>query len=233
MHLSIVIPTYNEEKQIADLLRLLIKQTAGLEQSHIIVVDGQSTDHTVEEVGQFDVSCYCSDKKGRAAQMNAGAKHAKGDVLYFVHADCRPPDTFSDDIRDAVNSGSRAGCFRTSFDSDHPLLKINAYCTRFQSLMCRGGDQTLFINKNLFNQLNGFKEDYIIMEDYDLIQRIRREVKFRIIPKEVTVSARKYANNGYLTVQLANLVVFMMYRFDCSQQQMINTYKQMISHPKF
>lgn len=99
--------------------------------------------------------------------------------------------------------------------------------------MCRGGDQTLFITRKLFEQLEGFREDFKIMEEYDLIQKIQRTSHFKIIPKDVLVSARKYEKNHYLQVNFANLVVFMMYFSGARQDTMIHAYKSLIHHPKF
>ena len=99
--------------------------------------------------------------------------------------------------------------------------------------MCRGGDQTLFVTRDLFEKLGGFRNDFVIMEDYDLIQKIQRETSFKIIPKDVIVSPRKYDNNQYLRVNFANFVVFMMYFFGARQQTMISAYKNLIYHPKF
>jgi len=105
--------------------------------------------------------------------------------------------------------------------------------TRFDRIMCRGGDQTLYITKSLFNRLGGYRDDFIIMEDYDLIERIQNNASFKIIPKNVIVSARKYEQNNYLKVQAANFVVFMMYFWGCSQKKLHNTYAQLLSLPKF
>lgn len=105
--------------------------------------------------------------------------------------------------------------------------------TRFDRIMCRGGDQTLFITRSLFDRLGGYKDDYMIMEDYDLIERIQDITDFKIIQKDVTVSSRKYHNNGYLKVQIANFVVFMMYFLDYPQEKMVSTYKSLLYHPKF
>jgi hypothetical protein len=165
--------------------------------------------------------------------MNYGAQQAQGDILYFVHADTVPPSSFPDDIADATSQGYESGCYRYKFNIDHPLLNINAHCTRYDRLMCRGGDQTLFITRSLFNELGGFREDYMIMEDYDLIEKIQSCSPFKIIPKNATVSARKYDVNGYFQVNIANLIVFMMYFAGASQQTMVHAYKNLIVHPKF
>tara|TARA_R110002124_G_scaffold48026_4_gene142182 strand:+ start:1532 stop:2239 length:708 start_codon:yes stop_codon:yes gene_type:complete len=233
MAISIIIPTYNEEKTIPDLLDHLSKGIVNLRDAEILVVDGGSSDRTVEVASGLGFRCFLSDRKGRAAQMNVGAEDAKGDILYFVHADTFPPASFVDDINQALSEGFKSGCYRYQFDRyPNPLLKINAYCTRFDRIMCRGGDQTLFITRNLFNKLGGFREDFSIMEDYDLIQKIQKVTTFKIIQKDATVSSRKYDENGYFKVQIANLIIFLMYFTNVSQEQMVHVYQSLINYPK-
>lgn len=232
MNVSIIIPTYNEAESIGKLLRHL-KKYGDDRLLEIIVVDGGSTDRTVEIAKSHHATCFISEIKGRAAQMNAGYRHSTGDLLYFVHADSFPPPGYLDDLSYAVNSGYESGCYRFRFDSDRLLLKVNSWFTRFDRIMCRGGDQTLFITRSLFEMLGGFREDFMIMEDYDLIQKVQREASFKIIPKDVVVSARKYENNAYLKVNFANLVIFLMYFSGARQQTMVSAYKNLINHPKF
>ena len=232
MKVSIIIPTYNEEKSIGKLLNYLNKYGDD-RLAECIVVDGGSEDRTVEIVKNRQAICLSCEKKGRAAQMNMGYRHSSGDLLYFVHADSFPPETYLDDLFTAIKNGYPAGCYRFRFDSDRFLLKVNSYFTRFDRIMCRGGDQTLFITRSLFEKLGGFRSDFMIMEDYDLIQRIQKEAPFKIIPKDVLVSPRKYDNNQYLKVNFANFVIFMMYFFGARQQTMVSAYKNLIYHPKF
>ena len=233
MKVSIIIPTYNEEKSIGKLLDHL-KKHSDHRLLEIIVVDGKSEDKTAEIVqSKSNVSFLSSEKKGRAPQMNAGYRHASGDLLYFVHADSFPPESYVDDLFTTINNGYEAGCYWFRFDSDRFLLKINSYFTRFDRIMCRGGDQTLFVTRSLFEELGGFREDFMIMEDYDLIQKIQKKSSFKIIPKDVILSPRKYEKNSYLKVNFANLVIFMMYFFGARQQTMVSAYKNLIYHPKF
>jgi rSAM/selenodomain-associated transferase 2 len=232
MKISIIIPTYNEESWIVEQLIHLEKHSKDCV-AEIIVVDGGSTDNTVQLVRKAGFTCLKSAQKGRAAQMNTGYKHSTGDVLYFVHADSTPPHSYIDDIQKAMNDGFKAGCYRFRFNSDKWLLKINSYFTRFNGIMCRGGDQTLFVKRELFEKLDGFREDFQIMEDYDMIKKIQQVADFRIIPKDVIVSARKYEKNYYLQVNLANFIIFMMYFANVSQDMMVTTYKRLIYHPKF
>ena len=215
MQMSIIIPTYNEAENMGRVLTRL-REYSTPDLAEIIVVDGGSADNTLKMAREHgaDISCV-SPHKGRAAQMNYGASLARGDVFYFVHADTLPPKTYIEDIMIALEKGYPMGCFRFKFDSDRKLLRINAYFTRFDRLMCRGGDQTLFVTRRLFEELEGYRADFKIMEEYDFLTRARRLAPFRIIPKDVIVSARKYDNNSYLRVNLANFIVFMMYFLGC------------------
>lgn len=232
MKVSVIIPTYNEEKSIGKLLNH-IKKYGDEKLLECIVVDGGSEDRTVEIVQKNGTTCLICDQKSRAAQMNMGYRNSSGDLLYFVHADSLPPKTFLDDLVTALKNGYQAGCYRFRFDSDRFLLKVNSYFTRFDRIMCRGGDQTLFITRSLFEKIGGFRSEFLIMEDYDLIQKIQKEASFKIIPKDVVVSPRKYDKNQYLKVNFANFVIFMMYFFGARQQTMVSAYKNLIYHPKF
>lgn len=225
--ISIIIVTYNEAKNIQKLLKHLLshKHPAIKE---ILVVDGGSTDDTPSLADSDGVEVLKSPKKGRAFQMNYGAQRATGNILYFVHADTLPPISYASDILNAIKNGFPIGCFRFQFDSDRFLLKVNSYFTRFDKMWCRGGDQSLFVRREIFDDLNGYTESMQIMEEYDFIKRARINHSFKIIPKPVLVSARKYKKNGYLRVQVANLTIFNMYRFGCSQKFMVTTYNRLL-----
>ncbi|MCL6523989.1 MAG: TIGR04283 family arsenosugar biosynthesis glycosyltransferase [Thermoflavifilum sp.] len=232
--ISIVIPTYQEAGQIGKLisyLREIIVQEGFEEKAvQIIVCDGGSTDQTLQEAKAAGALTLLSPKKQRAAQMNAGAQLAKGKILYFLHADCYPPTHFLSAIQKAVSAGYLAGCFRMRFDSNNWLLKINQFFTRLPFLFCRGGDQSLFITQELFQKLGGFNESMIIMEDFDIIQRIQRNHKFYIIPDYVKVSARKYTTNPWWKVQFANFIVMRMYLRGASQQKLKDTYQRLLAY---
>lgn len=213
MFISIIIPTLNEENYIGTLLDFLSTHPQN-DQYEVIVVDGGSSDTTVEKVSKHSCKLIVTSIQSRAHQMNAGANSAKGDVLYFVHADTKLISSFVSDIQESVGQGFKSGCYRFKFNAPkNPLLHVNGFFTRFPFMWCRGGDQTLFISKTDFEKVGGFDERFVIMEDYDLLERIQaRGISFKVIPKSVKVSARKYNRNSYMKVQLTNLKAMKMYK---------------------
>lgn len=228
MTFSYIIPSLNEARLLP---RLLQRLSEGMEaQDEIIVVDGGSEDDTVEIVKKRGLPIITS-KSGRSIQMNAGAAQAKGELLFFIHADTLPPMTFRADIVSALAEGADAGCFRYRFDAPSFLLRVNAYFTRFPMIWCRGGDQGLFIRKTAFQALGGFDESHQIMEDYEFILRIKKAYDFNIIPKYFVVSARKYESNSYIRVQWANFLVFRAFNRGASQEKMIQIYKHWLHLP--
>jgi rSAM/selenodomain-associated transferase 2 len=228
MKLSVIIPTFNEAPNIARLVAELRRHDPP-GTVEILVVDAHSTDGTAELARQAGATLLPAPQPGRAAQMNHGAAHATGDILYFVHADVSIHPDYVATIGQAVAAGYAAGCYRFRFDSSNLLLRINSYGTRFKGIMSRGGDQTLFITRALFQQLGGFNERFVVMEDFEIIQRIRRVASFLIVPQDVLVSARKYRNNSWLRVQLANLTAFSLYFLKVAPCRIARTYKAMLN----
>ncbi|UOQ68907.1 TIGR04283 family arsenosugar biosynthesis glycosyltransferase [Hymenobacter volaticus] len=229
MKVSVIIPTYNEAASIAGLIQQLrhYDTTGAVE---VLVVDAGSADNTVELARLAGATVLRAPKPGRAAQMNYGARQASGDILYFVHADVGIHPEYVTTIQQAVAQGYEAGCYRFRFDSKHPLLRLNSFGTRFRGIMSRGGDQTLFITRDLFQRLQGFDEYYVIMEDFDIIQRIRRQARFLIVPQDVVVSARKYETNSWLRVQVANLTAFSLFFLRVAPSRIASTYKAMLNY---
>jgi rSAM/selenodomain-associated transferase 2 len=232
MRISVIIPTYNEESNIGRLLGQLYRY-GGEHLAEVIVVDAPSQDQTARLAREAGAVVLLSPRPGRASQMNAGARVATGDVLYFVHADVGIHPDYVADIRQALAEGYTMGCYRYQFDSPRFLLKINTFFQRFDRIWSRGGDQTLFIPKATFEALGGYREDHRVMEDYEFIIRARKEYRFKVIPKNIIVSARKYECNSYLRVNLANAVVMWMYFRGVPQQKLIDTYKAIIKTEKY
>jgi len=229
--ISIIIPTYNEAGQIAGTIGRLNDITANGD-VEIIVSDGGSTDQTMQLAKDSGATVSLSKRKGRAAQMNAGAAIAKGNILYFLHADTIPPEGFLSDIIEAVAQGYPAGCFMLSFDHPHWFLKANCWFTRFDVNVIRFGDQSLFVTKAAFEQSGGFSEGHIVMEDQELIKRLRKHVRFKVIKKPVITSARKYLENGVYKTQGIFFIIYFLYVAGFSQGMLVRTYKKLITQNK-
>lgn len=229
MQISIIIPTLNEADNIGKLVRYLKRHATNV-LHEIIVVDAKSTDNTEGVARQAGAVVLTSEKRGRAIQMNMGAKAAKGDVLYFVHADCYPPETYCADIQHFITEGFHLGCYRYRFDSSSILLGINAYFTRFSPMWCRGGDETLYVKRSIFEQLKGYDEYFSIMEEYDFIRRAKTDFALKIMPKYVLVSARKYETNSYLRVQRANFTVFRLFNKGVAPDIIVETYRNLLDY---
>ncbi len=226
--ISIIIPAKNEAVQLPLLLNHL-NSVPGMDNiAEIIVSDGNSSDDTVSIAKMYGAKVVVSELAGRGRQMNAAAKNAIGNILYFLHADSMPPFGFVNDIMEKINSGHVAGCYRLRFDYDHWFLKANAWFTRFNVNAVRFGDQSLFVRKSVFETILGFREDLTIMEDQEIIHRIRKKGRFAVIAGYVTTSARKYRVNGVYRMQGIFFYIYFAYIFGASQQKLVAIYKKLI-----
>jgi rSAM/selenodomain-associated transferase 2 len=231
MKVSVIIPVYNESNHIGSLIRFL-RQCPGTEGGEIIVVDAGSTDDTVALATAGGAKVLVSPRKGRAIQMNTGAKSASGDVLYFLHADTYPPVGFIDDISRAFQRGYRSGCYRLAFDYSHWFLAFNAWFTRFDVNSFRFGDQSLFVERTVFIKAGGFREALVVMEDQEIIRRIRQHARFIILTDSVTTSARKYLDNGIYKTQAVFFLIYLLYQAGVSQDKLITTYRMLLEQEK-
>ncbi|MBF9254000.1 TIGR04283 family arsenosugar biosynthesis glycosyltransferase [Pontibacter sp. 172403-2] len=223
--MSIIIPAYNEEAAIGGLLPYLLRHTS----AEIIVADGGSTDATRSIAADFGVRVVRCERKGRAPQMNEAAAVATGNALYFLHADTFPPGNFAELIGQALQQGSGSGCFRLQFDERHWFLRANAWFTRFDSDAIRFGDQSLFVKRDLFTQAGGFDERMLLLEDQEIVGRLRQLAPFVVLPHAVITSARKYKQHGIYRLQAGYFLIYTLYRLGISQQRLMQVYKWLLS----
>ena len=150
--ISIIIPTYNEADSIGNLV-FALQQHKTDKDVEIIVCDGGSTDETVCIATMAGAKTYLSPVKGRAVQMNYGASQASGEILYFIHADTLPPQTYATDIAKAIKQGYQCGRYHTRFNSSAFMLKINAFFTRFDWHICSGAIKRFLLPNNFLKAL--------------------------------------------------------------------------------
>lgn len=226
MEITIIIPTYNEAAQIERLIHHLRKHTSA---TILVANSPNTTDNTAALALQAGAEVLACPKGGRAPQMNHAAAQTKADILYFVHADTLPPASFLEDIKQALAQGNDLGYFSYQFASEKPLLKFNSFFTRYDGLFAGGGDQTLFIRREAFELLGGFRDELRLMEDFDLVKRARIQgLQHCLIPNDALVSARKYDNNSWMRVNLVNLWVFLLFHCGVSSDRLCHTYRKLL-----
>jgi len=231
--ISIIIPVYNEESRIKETLSYLIKNSSPEIIIEICVVDGESTDQTKNKVLEM-IKIHSniqlkSSPKGRAIQMNTGARESSGDILYFLHADSIPPIDFDMMILNEVKNGNEAGCFKMKFDHSHWWLRLASWLTHFNWKACRGGDQSLFIKRNLFDEIGGFNEEYKIYEDQIIVKELYQRNQFVVIQKWLTTSARLYDRIGIWKLQYHFWAIYVKRWFGASPETIFRYYSKHIS----
>ena len=239
--ISIIIPVLNEVGFIHQLLQHLIQTSNPSNIAEIIVVDGGSIDGTLKLMDQFITSSNLKpnsgfanqpnimllrSEKGRAKQMNLGAKKATGDIFYFLHADSFPPKGFDQLIINNVENNHLAGCFRMQFNSTHWWLRLASWLTQFHWRACRGGDQSQFITKKLFEAIGGYDENYIIYEDNILINELYKRKQFLVINKKIRTSARLYKKLGIWKVQYHFWTIYVKRWFGATADELYTYYKR-------
>ena len=231
--ISIIIPILNESKTIVSLLQYLIINSSSTNISEIIVVDGGSKDESFKLVSDFnllnDKVILISSDRGRATQMNLGKQKATGTILYFLHADSFPPNGFDQLIINEVKKGNLAGCFKMKFNHHHWWLKLASWLTKFKWRACRGGDQSQYITKELFKEIGGFNEHYMIYEDNLLINELYKRNLFKVIQKSIVTSARLYERKGIWTLQYHFFTIYLKRWMGASAEDIYNYYKKHIA----
>jgi len=175
----------------------------------LYVVDGGSTDNTVAIAKRY--TTVINSKRGRAVQMNAGARLCTGDILLFLHADTLLPDNGFREIRKRTRDETVAGgSFYIAFDAENFILRGVSFITRFNFRLFHFGDQGIFVRRDVFQKLHGYKE-IPLMEDYDFYKRLREQGKVILIRMPVISSARRFIKKGVIRQLLINKFVVLAY----------------------
>ncbi len=221
--ISIIIPTFNEAANIEN----AIASTQPSTNVELIVVDGGSQDDTLSIAQTLGVKVI-SSAPGRAAQMNAGAMAATGDILLFLHADTRLPAGFDSMVRSALQQPQTvAGAFSLLIDADYWALRWVEKGVNWRSHFYQMpyGDQAIFLTIEIFQKIGKFPE-LPIMEDFELIRRLKRIGKITIIPVPIVTSARRWLKKGVFQTTLLNQIVITAYFLGVSPERIRRWYRQ-------
>jgi len=195
--LSIIIPVLNEAENIERLLRELAVTCPDAE---IIAADGGSRDGTLEVVQSFPRVRLVSGQRGRARQMNAGARVAGGNVLLFLHSDTHLPVGALRAIQGVwSHPGVVGGRFDVRFDSERPIFRLIAALMNLRSRLSGifTGDQAIFLRREVFEELGGYP-DIPLMEDVEFTRRLKRKGRLACLRLRATTSARRWEREGVL-----------------------------------
>lgn len=221
MKLSIIIPALNEADILGQNLQSLRSQ-----HTEIIVVDGGSTDGTMKVACQYTSNVVVC-RKGRGFQQDHGARHSKGDVLLFLHADTRLPSGYYNMVRQVLADPQVIfGAFYLSIYQSTLGLRVIALTANLRSrfLKLPYGDQALFVRRTAYFQVGGF-QDLPIMEDVDLVRKLNRAGRFRLARAHVLTSARRWHKENPVYTTLRNLWLMTRYSFGSSPHSLARHYR--------
>jgi hypothetical protein len=206
MELSVVIPTLNEASNVAAAVR------SAPARAEVLVVDGGSTDDT-GAIAQGSGARVLMAPLGRARQMNAGARAARGDVLLFLHADATLPKEAARSIESALlDPGTVGGAFRLRIEPARFPLRVIAFASNLRARYLRFpyGDQGLFVRRDAFEQAGGFPQ-IPFLEDVAMVRRLRKLGRLAVLDAAVTTGPRHWEGPGPLRTTLLNWEMVALY----------------------
>ena len=212
--ISFIIPAHNEQSHIADTLRSITHAMATLDRSHeLIVADDQSTDATADIARGLGAAVVPVSLRHIAAVRNAGARHARAELLVFVDADTTISAALLAELCDARRRGFIAGGAKVRFDGPVPWnVRLGMGCWNLTSRIFRwAAGCFIFTTRQAFDAAGGFDERYFASEEIHLSAALKRLGRFRILREPVTTSARKFhawSMWSYLKVALLSAVTF-------------------------
>jgi rSAM/selenodomain-associated transferase 2 len=218
---SIVVPTLNEAEEIAGLVDRLRVCFPGVE---IIIADGGSEDGTPETVR--DLARVVSSEKGRAYQMNAGARAAAGEILWFLHADCWPSEQSVDLIVEALEDPAVVGGgFRWGLSGSKWYYGICTSLAHVKNKIRRNlfGDMGIFVRRAVFEELNGYAE-IPICEEVEFNKRLKKKGKVTLLDEVLLSSDRKLLGEGPIRAFIKNDIIKLAFSIGVSPETLKKYY---------
>lgn len=218
--LAIVIPTLDEE---AALTRHLPAALAAADE--VVVSDGGSRDRTCE-VARALGAHVVTGPPGRGVQLNRGAAATSAPLLLFLHADTELPTGAAGMAAAAVAAGAVGGGFRMRFDVDRPVLRLGERLINLRTLLTRTplGDQAQFVTRRAFERLGGFR-DWPVLEDLDLLLRLRRLGAVAIVDAPVVTAARRFVEGGVVRTVATNWLIWLLFFAGVSPRRLARLYR--------
>jgi uncharacterized protein len=221
--ISVIIPTYNE----ADHIETTVARISSAKRVEIIVADGGSGDQTTERAAAQGARIV-RVPRGRARQMNAGARAASGSILVFLHADTRLPSDFAEAVRNQLaEDGVIAGAFEFRVDGGSLGLRLVERLANWRSrrLQMPYGDQAIFMRASTFDEMGRFKE-LPIMEDFDLVRRLKGQGRVAILPLQAVTSGRRWKELGAFRTTIINQLVIAGYYLGIPAESLARFYRR-------
>jgi rSAM/selenodomain-associated transferase 2 len=218
---SVIIPALNE----AEILGATLESVMVDPSAEVIVVDGGSRDRTVEVARQYTSQVLVSPS-GRGLQQAVGARHSEGSVLIFLHADTRLPPGYQHFICEALAYPNVVfGAFYLAIHPSNPALELIAFMANLRSRCLRlpYGDQVIFVRREAYFQVGGFK-NWPIMEDVDLARRLNRVGGFKLARGYVKTSARRWQRENWIYTTLRNWSLIIRYGLGVSPDALYRHY---------
>lgn len=224
--ISVIIPTFNEEQSLPRTLACL----SASDPAEIIIVDGGSTDGTLALAQEFcshtATARVIAAPRGRASQMNAGAKASHGEVLLFLHADTQLPPQTERIVGLALTSPSVVGGrFDVRFESASPWSQVISSFMNRRSRLTRiaTGDQALFVRREVFEMLGGFSE-IPLMEDIEFSRRLQQAGRIMALRDTVVTSFRRWDTQGPMKTILLMWTLRFLYWAGVDPHQLARVY---------
>jgi rSAM/selenodomain-associated transferase 2 len=223
--LSVIIPTLNEAANIRETIASICPH----DRIEIIIVDGGSTDETIAIANELGINKIFV-AKGRANQMNIGAKSARGEILLFLHADTKLPPAFDRSIVEVMSgkySIPIAGAFNLQIDSPKLSLRVVEWLVKWRSRLFQMpyGDQAIFMTAQTWRSIGGFPE-LPIMEDFELMRRLKRQGSIVTIGPPVLTSARRWLHRGVIQTTIVNQIIIVGYLLGVSPTKLATWYRR-------
>ncbi len=220
MRLAIVIPTLNEERNLAGLLPEALALA-----DEVWVSDGGSRDATVA-VAEEHGARVVTGSPGRGMQLNRGSRAARSEILLFLHADTHLPQAAASLVRGAVTAGAVGGGFRVRYDDERAVLRLGNRLINLRSRLtgCPLGDQAQFATRAAFEVLGGFRE-WPILEDLDFARRLKRHGKTVILSEPVVTSARRALDQGVVKSVATNYLIWTLFFLGVSPHRLARLYR--------